>query len=112
MSSAEKYIKTDYPVIDSDPHFNRVVRYLRGSDYASWGAITVAGPAAMLAFERIRPAAGPKGINVALGVATALGFMGGFLFAYQKSSPAIPWFNIANHKYHNADTTNESKSEN
>ncbi|KAF9908709.1 hypothetical protein BX616_011387, partial [Lobosporangium transversale] len=35
---------------------------------------------------RIRPAAGPKGINVALGLATAMGFMGGFLYSYQKSS--------------------------
>ncbi|KAF9541717.1 hypothetical protein EC957_002736 [Mortierella hygrophila] len=36
--------------------------------------------------KRVRPAAGPKGINVALGVATAMGFMGGFLYSYQKSS--------------------------
>lgn len=36
--------------------------------------------------ERVRPAAGPKGINVALGVAAAMGFMGGFLYSYQKSS--------------------------
>ncbi|KAF9349206.1 hypothetical protein BGX34_001974 [Mortierella sp. NVP85] len=86
MSSAEKYVRTEYPIIDSDPHFNRVVRYMRGSDLAAWGALTAAGPATLLAFERVRPAAGPKGINVALSIATALGFMGGFLFSYQKSS--------------------------
>ncbi|KAF9360286.1 hypothetical protein BGX26_009969 [Mortierella sp. AD094] len=86
MSSAEQYIRTEYPVIDSDPHFSRVVRYMRGSDIAAWGGLTVGGPAVLLALERVRPAAGPKGINFALGVATALGFMGGFLFSYQKSS--------------------------
>ncbi|KAF9276291.1 hypothetical protein BGZ68_010128 [Mortierella alpina] len=86
MSSAEQYVRTEFPVIDSDPHFSRVVRYMRGSDYAAWGGLTVGGPAVLLALERVRPAAGPKGINVALGVAAAMGFMGGFLYSYQKSS--------------------------
>ncbi|KAF9189992.1 hypothetical protein BGZ51_009054 [Haplosporangium sp. Z 767] len=86
MSSAEQFIRTEHPVIDSDPHFTRVVRYMRTSDYAAWGGLTVGGPAVLLAFERIRPAAGPKGINFALGLGAALGFMGGFLYAYQKSS--------------------------
>ncbi|KAF9353134.1 hypothetical protein BGX26_009088 [Mortierella sp. AD094] len=86
MSSAEQYIRTEYPVIDSDPHFSRVVRYMRGSDYVAWGGLTVAGPGILLALERIRPSAGPKGINFALSVATSLGFMGGFLYSYQKSS--------------------------
>ncbi|KAI7816897.1 NADH-ubiquinone oxidoreductase complex I, 21 kDa subunit-domain-containing protein [Gamsiella multidivaricata] len=86
MSSQEQYIRTEYPVIDSDPHFSRVVRYMRGSDYVAWGALTAGGPAVLLALERIRPGAGPKGINFALGCATALGFMGGFLYSYQKSS--------------------------
>ncbi|KAF9913909.1 hypothetical protein BX616_009349 [Lobosporangium transversale] len=86
MSTAEQYIQTEYPVIDPDPHFTRVIRYMRGSDLAAWGGLTVGGPAILLAFERIRPAAGPKGVNFALGLATAMGFMGGFLFSYQKSS--------------------------
>ncbi|KAG0285971.1 hypothetical protein BGZ96_009864 [Linnemannia gamsii] len=86
MSSAEQYVRTEHPVIDSDPHFNRVVRYMRGSDYVAWGALTAGAPAALLALERVRPGAGPKGINFALGLATAMGFMGGFLYSYQKSS--------------------------
>ncbi|KAF9930862.1 hypothetical protein FBU30_011151 [Linnemannia zychae] len=86
MSSAEQYIRTEHPVIDSDPHFTRVIRYMRGSDLVAWGGLTAATPAALLALERIRPAAGPKGINFALGLATAMGFMGGFLYSYQKSS--------------------------
>ncbi|GJJ74210.1 hypothetical protein EMPS_06568 [Entomortierella parvispora] len=86
MSTAEQYIRTEHPVIDSDPHFTRVVRYMRGSDVAAWGGLTVGAPAILLALERVRPGAGPKGINVALGIATAFGFMGGFLYSYQKSS--------------------------
>ncbi|KAF9085392.1 hypothetical protein BGX29_007412 [Mortierella sp. GBA35] len=86
MSSAEQYIRTEFPVIDSDPHFNRVVSYMRGSDVVAWGGLTAAAPGALLALERIRPGAGPKGINFALGLATAMGFMGGFLYSYQKSS--------------------------
>lgn len=36
---------TDYPVIDMDPHFGRVVRYMRPSDYATWAGAAAAGPA-------------------------------------------------------------------
>ncbi|KAG0315770.1 hypothetical protein BGZ99_007264 [Dissophora globulifera] len=86
MSSAEQFVRTEYPVIDSDPHFTRVVSYMRAADVAAWGGLTAAAPALLLGLERIRPAAGPKGINVALSVATGLGFMGGFLYSYQKSS--------------------------
>lgn len=49
MSSAEQYVRTEHPVIDSDPHFNRVVSYMRGSDYAAWGTLTVGAPAVLLA---------------------------------------------------------------
>ncbi|CAG8455053.1 127_t:CDS:2 [Racocetra fulgida] len=33
-------IKTDYEPIDTDPHFTRVVRYFRNSDYLVWAATT------------------------------------------------------------------------
>lgn len=49
MSSAEQYVRTEHPVIDSDPHFNRVIRYMRGSDYVAWGALTAGTPAVLLA---------------------------------------------------------------
>jgi hypothetical protein len=38
----------NYQVIDIDPHFNRVVRYFRPSDYAVWAGVTATGPAFML----------------------------------------------------------------
>lgn len=40
----EKVVETPYPLIDADPHFARVVRYMRPSDYAWWGALTAAFP--------------------------------------------------------------------
>jgi hypothetical protein len=33
------------PLVDADPHFNRVVRYFRPADYGIWAAGTVAAPA-------------------------------------------------------------------
>lgn len=33
-----------FPVIDKDPHFNRVFKFFRPSDYAVWGSVTAAVP--------------------------------------------------------------------
>lgn len=43
-----KEFNTPYPVIDTDPHFNRVVSYMRPTDYAAWAAGTAAAPAFLL----------------------------------------------------------------
>jgi hypothetical protein len=43
-------IHRDYQLIDSDPHFSRVVRYFRPSDYATWAIATAAGPTALYLF--------------------------------------------------------------
>lgn len=43
-----KEFNQQYPVIDTDPHFGRVVRYFRPSDYAAWAAGTAAAPALLL----------------------------------------------------------------
>ncbi|KAJ3804673.1 C-terminal of NADH-ubiquinone oxidoreductase 21 kDa subunit-domain-containing protein [Lentinula aff. lateritia] len=109
----EKELTTPYAVIDIDPHFTRVVRYFRPTDYATWGATTLGVPAALLAWEildpnglkitRITLAPGEKlpAGRIALGnaiqivtrrmatglrVAAFLGACGGFLLAYQNSS--------------------------
>ncbi|GBC07645.1 hypothetical protein RclHR1_00760015 [Rhizophagus clarus] len=76
--------KIEYPVIDIDPHFNRVVRYFRPSDYAVWAGVTATGPAFMLMMEKT---GGPsKGLPLALKISTALSLSAGFLLAYQRSS--------------------------
>lgn len=48
-----KEFSTPYPVIDSDPHFSRVVRYMRPSDYAAWAAGTAAAPALLLGMGKV-----------------------------------------------------------
>ncbi|KAH8832335.1 C-terminal of NADH-ubiquinone oxidoreductase 21 kDa subunit-domain-containing protein [Flagelloscypha sp. PMI_526] len=42
---------TPYPLIDSDPHFARVVRYMRRSDYGVWAGATAGFPAALALLE-------------------------------------------------------------
>jgi hypothetical protein len=42
-----KETETPYPLIDADPHFGRVIRYMRPSDYAMWAGAAAAGPGAL-----------------------------------------------------------------
>uniref|UniRef100_A0A1D1YBJ5 NADH-ubiquinone oxidoreductase subunit n=1 Tax=Anthurium amnicola TaxID=1678845 RepID=A0A1D1YBJ5_9ARAE len=76
--------RTHYQTIDIDPHFNRVVRYFRPSDYAVWAGVTATGPAFMLMMEKTGGAS--KGLPLALKFSTVLSFSAGFLLAYQRSS--------------------------
>ncbi|KAF9036531.1 NUXM, NADH-ubiquinone oxidoreductase subunit [Rhodocollybia butyracea] len=80
----EKVLDTPYPVIDIDPHFSRVVRYFRPTDYAAWAAGTIAVPGALLAWDASTVMA--RRMATGLKVAAFLGFCGGFLIAYQNSS--------------------------
>lgn len=74
-------------MIDADPHFKRVVRYFRPSDYAVWGTATAAFPGGLLLMEAMDPSKAPKaGMRAALRLGTFLGACGGFLLAYQTSS--------------------------
>lgn len=85
--SYPKPLNTEYPLIDADPHVKRVLSYMRPSDYAVWGTATIAAPAALNFWERIDPS---KSAGVSLRnagrLATVVGFVGGFLLAYQSSS--------------------------
>ncbi|KAF1801795.1 NADH-ubiquinone oxidoreductase subunit [Mucor lusitanicus] len=81
-----KEFNTPYPVIDSDPHFSRVVRYMRPSDYAAWAAGTAAAPALLLGMEKMDPAGPLRNLRLPLRIATVVGAFGGFLYAYQTSS--------------------------
>ncbi|CAH2351592.1 putative NADH-ubiquinone oxidoreductase 20.9 kDa subunit [[Candida] railenensis] len=82
---------SEYELIDSDPHFNRVVGYMRPSDYAVWGASAVGFPLALVGMERLQSSAGPykaatKIPGGAIRFTTFLGLTGGFLWAYIRSS--------------------------
>jgi hypothetical protein len=48
MSS--KVTGPQYEVIDTDPHFKRVVGYFRPTDYLTWAAGTASLPAAIYAW--------------------------------------------------------------
>ncbi|KAF2097908.1 hypothetical protein NA57DRAFT_76708 [Rhizodiscina lignyota] len=73
-------LTTEYPLIDSDPHIKRVIRYARPVDYAEWGAITAAVPAGFYLLEKFSPSFVGRGAYPPMfRLATMLGFTGGFL---------------------------------
>lgn len=73
-------------LIDSDPHFSRVLRYARPSDYLAGTAFAACGPALMLWWERISPSEVSRG-----GFASIMRLSGfisvgaGFLLLYSRS---------------------------
>ncbi|GJJ11021.1 hypothetical protein Clacol_005250 [Clathrus columnatus] len=73
-----KEIKTPYPLIDQDPHFTRVVRYFRPSDYATLAGATAAFPGAFMFLEWVDPTRtrGRRYLKAPLIMATTLGFWG------------------------------------
>ncbi|KAG8942728.1 hypothetical protein FRC04_003558 [Tulasnella sp. 424] len=79
-----KVAEAKYPVIDTDPHAGRVIRYMRPSDYAVLAGGTAAAPALLYAMERVDPSRGS--LRPAMKVALTIGFAGGFLMAYQRST--------------------------
>ncbi|KAL3418915.1 nadh-ubiquinone oxidoreductase 21 kda [Phlyctema vagabunda] len=93
MSSTEyrqyvpsKKVDSKYPLIDSDPHFKRVVGYARGSDYAVAAASAASLPTAMLAMEKFAPShVGKGGFAPIMRLTGVLGFGFGFLMLYQRS---------------------------
>ncbi|KAL5536846.1 hypothetical protein ACEPAF_669 [Sanghuangporus sanghuang] len=80
----QKSVTTPYPLIDSDPHAFRVVRYFRPSDYATIAAGTTAFPAALYFWDMADPT--HVRLRTSLRLGGFLGFIGGFLLAYQRSS--------------------------
>ncbi|KAI2602766.1 NADH-ubiquinone oxidoreductase 21 kDa subunit [Hypoxylon sp. NC1633] len=81
-----KVVQSEYPLIDNDPHFKRVVGYARPSDYVHGTVAAASGPGLLLAMEKFAPShVGRGGFARALRLAGAIGFFGGFLYFYQRS---------------------------
>ncbi|KAF2813677.1 NADH-ubiquinone oxidoreductase-like protein 21 kDa subunit [Mytilinidion resinicola] len=81
-----KQIDGDYPLIDSDPHFKRVVKYARPSDWAYGAGFSAIGPALMLYWERVSPSyVGKGGFAPIMRLTGAIGLTGGFLLVYSNS---------------------------
>jgi len=82
-----KNIETEYPVIDTDPHFLRVVRYARPSDYYHAIATAASGPALLTLMERMAPSGSTKrAFGTSMRLITAMGITAGFLRMYTRSS--------------------------
>ena len=84
--AAQKEFETAYPPIDADPHFRRVVRYFRPSDYYAMAGATVAFPGALYLMENADPARGKGKLGAAMKLSAFLGLCGGFLYASQRST--------------------------
>ncbi|KAK5125684.1 hypothetical protein LTR85_011958 [Meristemomyces frigidus] len=79
-------LNTDYPLIDSDPHFKRVLRYARPSDYYAGAAFSALMPSVMLYWERISPSeVGRGGFSSIMRLSTGLGLLSGFYLFYSRS---------------------------
>ncbi|EEH19643.2 hypothetical protein PABG_01902 [Paracoccidioides brasiliensis Pb03] len=81
-----RILKTDYPVIDTDPHIKRVFGYARPSDYVLGAGIGASSPALFWLMEKMHPInASPGTFGRAMRLATAIGFFGGFFTVYNTS---------------------------
>ncbi|PHH60742.1 hypothetical protein CDD81_1280 [Ophiocordyceps australis] len=81
-----KVVQTEFPLIDNDPHFKRVIKYARPSDYFVGLGMTAMGPTFMCAFEYFFPSGVGRGAYPRiLRLAGLVGVTGGFLCFYQRS---------------------------
>ncbi|KAI9795601.1 MAG: hypothetical protein M1833_006922 [Piccolia ochrophora] len=79
-------VDSDYPLIDSDPHFKRVIKYARPGDYLYGIAMSGIGPSLMLFWERVSPSyVGKGGFASVMRLTGLISVTGGFLLFYQKS---------------------------
>ncbi|KAL9031300.1 MAG: hypothetical protein Q9196_000656 [Gyalolechia fulgens] len=79
-------LDTEFPLIDSDPHFKRVCRYARPSDYGVGAATAAAGPGGMWLWERVSPSyVGKGGFAPIMRLTAVIGLTGGFLHFYSRS---------------------------
>ncbi|PRT54341.1 NADH-ubiquinone oxidoreductase 20 subunit [Wickerhamiella sorbophila] len=77
----------EYEIIDQDPHFSRVVKYFRGSDYLKIAAFAASGPLFLAALSGF--SSGGKKFHVSPRMfrwSTGLGLTAGFLNQYGVSS--------------------------
>ncbi|KAF8329490.1 NADH-ubiquinone oxidoreductase complex I, 21 kDa subunit-domain-containing protein [Cantharellus anzutake] len=83
----KREVTTPYPLIDADPYAGRVIRYMRPSDSAYIAGGGVLAPALLYAYELADPTKAVRShLKPALRLTGFLGLVGGFLFAYQRST--------------------------
>lgn len=81
-----KQRNTQYPLIDSDPHFKRVCSYARPSDYVSGAIFAAFGPSLMNLWERISPShVSKESFRSVMRLSYTIGAGAGFLLFYSRS---------------------------
>ncbi|KAF9519496.1 hypothetical protein BS47DRAFT_1388056 [Hydnum rufescens UP504] len=79
--------KGKYPLLDADPYAGRVIRYMRPSDYGYIAAGGALAPGLLYFYEWSDPTKRlRRQIYPAMRLAGFLGLVGGFLYAYQRST--------------------------
>ncbi|KAF3939674.1 hypothetical protein ABW19_dt0205532 [Dactylella cylindrospora] len=87
MAVPPKKINHPFPLIDNDPYYARVIKYMRWSDYAAIGLGTAFAPALYLLMEYCSPTyTGRTAVMSGVRVSGVVGLTGGCLIAYQRSS--------------------------
>ncbi|KAK9469444.1 NADH-ubiquinone oxidoreductase complex I, 21 kDa subunit-domain-containing protein [Lipomyces arxii] len=102
MASIPKVPEGKYPLIDSDPHITRVVRFFRLSDYGYWLGMTAAAPLVVglgdynkymsntstykETYQALYYAIRSRKNIFGNWPAVFIGCVGGFLFAYARSN--------------------------
>ncbi|KAI5794384.1 C-terminal of NADH-ubiquinone oxidoreductase 21 kDa subunit-domain-containing protein [Peziza echinospora] len=78
-------VEHEFPVIDTDPHFFRVLRYARPSDYVVGAGTAAFAPLAMIAVEKYNSSYVPKRAFAGiLRLSFGIGLVAGFLRFYQR----------------------------
>ena len=73
-------------LIDSDPHFSRVVKYARPADYVAGSLLATAGPAVTLWWERVAPSGvTPKNFASIMRLSAGVSISAGFFLFYSRS---------------------------
>ncbi|VVT57194.1 uncharacterized protein SAPINGB_P005581 [Magnusiomyces paraingens] len=79
-------IKGEYELIDIDPHFTRVVKYFRASDYLRWALFTASAPLFLVWSEHIQSEGKSRKVSPrTFRIATFIGLASGFIFSYNRS---------------------------
>merc|ERR1712014_136789 len=101
-----KSLNTDYPLIDSDPHFRRVVSYARPSDYTS--ALGFSDNRREVEMDMREMTDKVKKGEPLYGVSTMTEYMQGVASRQSRYAGVfmhvMPWFNFVNHNQHGVDT--------
>ncbi|TLD37198.1 NADH:ubiquinone reductase (H(+)-translocating) [Venturia nashicola] len=78
---------SEYPLIDNDPHFKRVVGYMRPSDALVGAGMAALTPFSLALMERVSPSyAGAGGYKSVLRVSWMVGLAAGGMMAYTRSN--------------------------